>query len=222
MFNNVIFDFDGVMVDSNEIRSEGFRTLYASSTGDKLEAFMNYVRSNHGLSRYSKIKYYYEHVQQQAVKDDAVRQDAERYSQIVAEAVANAREIPGAEAFLAAFTGQFCFALISASDQQELRGICHRRGIDRYFEAILGSPEEKSTNIRNLLRDRSWHPETTVYVGDSVRDFEAASSAGVAFIGFGKENFSLHGKVHAIIENFEQLPSALFVMVRNHELSARA
>lgn len=221
MYRNVIFDFDGVMVDSNEIRIEGFRTLYASESGDKLEVFMKYLRNNHGLSRYRKIRYYYEHVQQQAVKDSTVRQDAERYSYVVAEAVANAPEIPGAEAFLKASAGHFCLALISSSDQQELRGICRRRGIDRYFEAILGSPEEKPTNILNLLRDNGWSREATVYVGDSVSDLEAASSAGVAFIGFGSENFPLSGRDHVIIDNFEQLPPILCGTGRNHELSRR-
>lgn len=210
MYRNVIFDFDGVMVDSNEIRIEGFRTLYASEASDKLEMFMEYVRSNSGLSRYHKIRYYYEHIQQRAVTDGTVQQDAERYSHVVAEAVANAPEIPGATAFLAAFAQYFCFALISASDQQELRKICRRRGIERYFETILGSPEEKSANIRNLLRDNGWHREATVYVGDSVNDLEAASSAGVAFIGFGSENFPLSGRDHVTIDSFAQLEQLLY------------
>lgn len=209
MFSNVIFDFDGVMVDSNEIRNEGFRALYASGPSEDLEIFMEYVQSNHGLSRYSKIKYYYEQVKRQVASDTIVQQDAEHYSQLVAEAVTNAQEISGAEAFLRAFTGKLRLALISASDQRELREICRRRKIDGYFDAILGSPEKKSNNIINLLRDRSWSPAATVYVGDSPNDFDAASSAGIAFIGFGKDNFALSGHDPVTIESFEQLPPIL-------------
>ena len=209
MCRNVIFDFDGVVVDSNEIRIDGFRTLYAAKAGDKIEIFMDYVRSNHGLSRYRKIRHFYASVQRQQVTEEAIQDDAERYSNIVAEAVANAPEIPGAAAFLAAFASRFRFALISSSDQRELRAICRRRGIDRHFEAILGSPEEKAVNIRNLLRDKEWQREVTVYVGDSLSDLEAARVAGVPFIGFGGANFPSPGREDVIIDSFEQLPAIL-------------
>jgi phosphoglycolate phosphatase-like HAD superfamily hydrolase len=215
MYTNVIFDFDGVVVDSNEIRTDGFSTIYASEAGEKLEAFMKYVRSNRGLSRYRRIRYYYEHVLQQAVNDEIVRQDAERYSQIVADAVANAPEIPGAEAFLSNHLEHFGFALVSASDQEELRSICQRRGISKYFKAILGSPEEKPSNIANLLRDHGWSRQTTVYVGDSINDLQAAKSCDVPFIGFGRANFPESEPNHPVIDSFKELPAMLFGANKN-------
>lgn len=209
MYNNIIFDFDGVMVDSNHIRIEGFRTLYATEAGEVPETFMQYARMNGGLSRYRKIQYYYEHIQQRQVAPADIERDAQRYSYIVAGAVANAPEIPGAVAFLESNKHRCHFGLVSASDQSELREICRQRGVDRYFDAILGSPEEKSANIDNLLRDLAWSRGSTVYVGDSVNDREAAGVAGIDFIGFGKENFSMGTRTHLTIDSFEQLQKLL-------------
>ena len=221
MYNNIVFDFDGVMVDSNHIRVEGFRTLYASEAGEALEAFMQYVRMNCGLSRYRKIRYYYEHIQQRQVAPAVIERDAQRYSHIVEGAVANAPEIPGAVAFLESNRYCYHFGLVSASDQNELRGICRQRGIDHYFDAILGSPEEKSANIGSLLRDLGWNRESTVYVGDSVNDREAAGIAGIDFIGFGRGNFSTGAQNHLTIDSFEQLQRSLQHGVEEWGISMR-
>jgi len=209
MYNNIIFDFDGVMVDSNEIRIEGFRKLYATEAGKKLDSFMQYIRLNRGLSRYRKIRYYYECIQHREPTLDEIECDARRYSEIVADAVTNAPEIPGAVGFLESNKYRCHFALVSASDQEELRDICRQRGVDRYFSVILGSPTEKPVNISNLLRDLAWSRESTVYVGDAVNDREAANIAGVDFIGFGKENFLAGDHNHPIVDGFGQLQRLL-------------
>ncbi len=222
MYQNIIFDFDGVIVDSNEIRIEGFRTLYAAEAGDQLDQFMQYVHGNRGLSRYRKIRYYYEQIRGEQVPNDIIERDARRYSHIVAKDVASAPELPGAEAFLAECKRDFRFALVSASDQDELRAICRLRGLDRYFDAILGSPEDKAVNISNLMQDFGWHHRLTVYVGDSTNDRSAASSVGIDFIGFGMGNFPAGERDHAAVDGFVQLRQLLLNRTNNQDILTRA
>ncbi|TAM45955.1 MAG: hypothetical protein EPN55_06995 [Gammaproteobacteria bacterium] len=222
MYQNIIFDFDGVIVDSNEIRIEGFRTLYAAETGDRLDRFMQYVRGNRGLSRYRKIRYYYEQIRGEQAPNELVERDARRYSQIVAKDVACAPELPGAEAFLAECKRDFRFALVSASDQDELRAICRLRGLDRYFDTILGSPEDKAVNIRNLMQNLGWHRRSTVYVGDSSNDRTAADSVGIDFIGFGKDNFQVGERDHEVVDGFAQLRQMLLDRLNNQGALTRA
>lgn len=221
MYQNIIFDFDGVIVDSNEIRIEGFRALYATETGDRLDRFMQYVQGNRGLSRYRKIRYYYEQICGEQASNELIEHDARRYSQIVAKDVASAPEMSGAGDFLAEYGRDFRFALVSASDQDELRAICRLRSLDRYFDAILGSPEDKAVNIRNLMQDLGWHRRSTVYVGDSTNDRNAADSAGVDFIGFGTETFPAGERGHATVDGFVQLRQLLLSRTNNQGISTR-
>jgi len=209
MYKNIIFDFDGVLVDSNQIRVDGFKKMYSKCPPAILDTFIRYVSLNHGFSRYKKIKYYYKELLNQNVTENVVQQDASHYSLLVAKAVEAAKEVPGAEAFLNSARGNFSFALISSSDQRELCQICRHRRIDQYFEAILGSPVEKSLNIINFLEASQWQRNKTVYVGDSVSDFEAASSAGIAFIGFGSTNFHSYDKIFTSVDNFNELSQLL-------------
>lgn len=184
-WTNIIFDFDGVMVDSNMIRAAGFRDLYPDGPVAARAIFNEFIEENPGLSRYRKIRHYHEQILGQPVSDATVEADAARYSEIVLDRVAVSDEIAGAEAFLADHVAAYRMALVSASDQTELRQICERRGISKYFTTILGSPTEKAVNIASVIADSGWRTTETVYVGDSSHDRIAARSADIDFIAFG-------------------------------------
>ena len=85
--------------------------------------------------------------------------------------------------FLKKYFNQFDFAIVSGSDQKELRAVCKGRGIDSFFKMILGSPIEKKDNIATLLSDFKWDRNESLYIGDSNNDLEAAKANNIDFIG---------------------------------------
>ena len=56
---NIIFDFDGVIIDSMRIRSDGFREIFCNYSQQQVEELMEYHNANGGLSRFNKIQYFY-------------------------------------------------------------------------------------------------------------------------------------------------------------------
>ena len=181
-YRYVIFDFDGVLAETNEIRFQGFTELFSDLPGDVMTRFMTFVRANGGLSRYAKIRHLYENILCKPVTDQEVAALARQYSDIVMQKVIRAEAVAGSIDFLAEHKGRFRFAVVSGSDQQELRQVCRARGIGHYFQAILGSPREKKENIVDLLARERWDPRASVYVGDSQNDYHAATGAGIDFI----------------------------------------
>ena len=85
--------------------------------------------------------------------------------------------------FLENYVDHFDFAIVSGSDQAELRRICKKRKIDHFFKSILGSPVEKKDNIAALLSDLNWQHNKSLYVGDSNNDLEAAKANNLDFVG---------------------------------------
>ena len=61
MIKAIIFDFDGVLVESAEIKTEAFRQLF-SSFPDKVHEIVEYHKRNMGISRYVKFRYFYENI----------------------------------------------------------------------------------------------------------------------------------------------------------------
>jgi phosphoglycolate phosphatase-like HAD superfamily hydrolase len=208
-YRYVIFDFDGVLAETNEIRFQGFTELFRDLPDGAMARFMDFVRANGGLSRYGKIRHLYENVLRRPVSEDEVAALAGRYSEIVKQKVIEAEPVEGSLEFLAGQGGRFEFAVVSGSDQDELRQVCRARGINKYFRAILGSPKEKGENLTELLAREGWDRRDSVYVGDSRNDYDAAVETGIDFIGrdSGVMDWSEAGVVH--VASLHELPGAI-------------
>lgn len=180
----IIFDFDGVLVESNHIRTEGFRRLLKSKhyPHEKIGQFILFHEANGGLSRYYKLRYFFEKILKENISNSQLFSLCNEYSTLVKQAVAEAQWVEGAAEFLRDNHLKYKFFIVSGSDQSELREICRIREIDRFVQDILGSPTDKKTNIKSLLHRYNLSPEHTLFVGDSVNDLEAAQSANVRFI----------------------------------------
>jgi beta-phosphoglucomutase-like phosphatase (HAD superfamily) len=56
----IIFDFDGVLVESVDIKTDAFRELFKDYP-QYVDEFAAYHEYNGGVSRFEKIKYFYRH-----------------------------------------------------------------------------------------------------------------------------------------------------------------
>jgi phosphoglycolate phosphatase-like HAD superfamily hydrolase len=182
-YQYIIFDFDGVLVESNEIRFNGFRKLFKSYPQEQVERLVNYARANGGVSRYKKIAYFFSEIRQEPISDESVNKWADQFSKLVEQDIAEAQPVEGSLEFLGKYVDHFDFAIVSGSDQAELRRICKKRKIDHFFKSILGSPVEKKDNIAALLSDLNWQHNKSIYVGDSNNDLEAAKANNLDFVG---------------------------------------
>lgn len=182
-YKYIIFDFDGVLVESNEIRFNGFRKLFKDYPQEQVDQLVKYAKANGGVSRYKKIEFFFNKIRKESISLKSVNHWANQFSELVTEDILEARPVEGSLEFLEKHSNQFDFAIVSGSDQRELREVCKGRGIDSFFKVILGSPTEKQDNIAALLSDFKWARSKSVYIGDSNNDLEAAKTNDIDFIG---------------------------------------
>ncbi len=191
MVLTILFDFDGVIADTNQIRLQGFLDLYNKEHPKRMDAYVDYLEKSHGVSRYEKIRYLYHDILNTDVSEKEVLKDAVSYSKLVKQKIMNATEIEGSTFFLKEYHDKAVLGLISASDGKELIDVCKSRNIDKYFDEIMGSPIKKVDNINTFIKKRGINKNNVVYVGDSLHDEAASYTSGVSFIGFGeKSSFS--------------------------------
>ena len=182
-YKNLVFDFDGVLAETNEIRFNGFRRLFQKFPLHQVDELVAYAKANGGGSRYEKIRYFFQEVRGEPITEERVQVLAAQFSDLVRQEVVDAEPVKGSVEFLKQNVSQFNFALVSGSDQTELRGVCRERGIGHYFKRILGSPVKKKDNLARLLKDLGWKTNETVYVGDSNNDLDASLANRIDFIG---------------------------------------
>lgn len=205
-FKHLIFDFDGVLVESNDIRIEGFRLLFEGYQEDQVKELVKYVSVNGGKSRYEKIEYFFDEIRNTPISNKGIQALAQEYSNLVKQKVINAAPVNGAVDFLYENYSNYDMVIISGSDQEELREICQARKIAHFFLEILGSPVSKNSNMSALLDRRGWNRRLCLLIGDSINDLETAKACGIDFIGrnSGLENWKLINGVVSI-DDFSQL-----------------
>ena len=119
-YQYIIFDFDGVLVESNEIRFNGFRKLFKDYPQEQVEQLIEYAKANGGVSRYKKIEFFFNTIRKEPVSSKSVNHWANQFSELVTKDILEARPVEGSLEFLKKYFNQFDFAIVSDSDQKDI------------------------------------------------------------------------------------------------------
>jgi len=208
----IVFDFDGVIVESAEIKTEAFRRLFAHRPeylDDIVALHERYV----GLDRFSKFAMIYRDVLHQPLAVDEMERLGRRFKSIVEESVTQCEMVKGAQDTLDRFAGRIPLAIVSGTPQGELDAITERRKLRRYFTAMLGSPPGKPDLISRLLGKYHWRPQHVVMVGDGLTDLEAAQANAIGFIGRVRAERNPFPQGTSVIADLTHLPGAIAALL---------
>lgn len=181
MIKAIIFDFDGVILESADIKTKAFRELFAAYP-KKNNAIVLYHLKNKGISRYVKFRYIYEQILNQDLSKDKEIELGIRFSQIVFQKILKAPFVVGAKEFLDKNNNRFQFFIASGTPEEELHKIVSAKGLGKYFKEIHGSPKKKTDIINDLVGRYSFVKNEVVYIGDAQSDRISAEEARIFFI----------------------------------------
>lgn len=180
-FEVLVFDFDGVIVDSVHIKEQGFRELYKDAGTEIQNKVGEFHLANGGMDRISKIAHIEKKFFEHTPPDEFLMKKADEFSQIVKKKVIDSREIPGAIAFVKKYNSKIPCVINSATPTRELVEIIAAKGWKKHFERILGSPEPKDNNLRAIINDYQVSPSSILFFGDAISDYNAAKKNHVNF-----------------------------------------
>ena len=187
-FEAVFWDFDGVILNSNSIRDNGFLDVLKEFPTDQVERLMQFHQSNGGLSRYVKFRYFFEEIRGEIISNAEVTHWANRFSEIMRELLVNEKLLIGETlACIRKYHTKIPMHIVSGSDQEELRYLCSAMHINKYFKSINGSPKPKIKWVKDLMVQYEYNAKNCVLIGDSKNDFDAAKSNGLSFFGINNK-----------------------------------
>lgn len=180
-FDFAVFDCDGVLLDSNAVKTDAFRHALAGFPLKKVQQLVAYHRQHGGVSRYDKFRYFFNTL----VGNDDEEQyklALERFKAYCQRELANAPIVPGVAEFLGSLKEQnLPMFVVSGSDQNELRAILKKKQLSHYFQEVLGSPVSKRDNLELLLAEHDLRGRG-VFFGDARLDFDIATEQGLEFV----------------------------------------
>ncbi|MGM5483423.1 MAG: HAD family hydrolase, partial [Nanobdellota archaeon] len=189
IIKNILFDFDGVILDSMNVRDIGFKEIFKQYPKEKIDKLIKFHRTNGGLSRFVKIKYFYENILKKDITKEKINELANEFSKIMRlELIKQKYLIKETINFIKNNHKKYNLHIVSGSEHNELNYLCENLNISKYFLSINGSPTSKDILIKNIIINKNYKKNETILIGDSINDYNAAKENNINFYGFNNEN----------------------------------
>lgn len=179
-YSTLVFDCDGVVLDSNEVKTRAFYKTTLPYGESAAQAMVDHHVANGGISRYKKFAFFLDEIAC-GRNGPGLNSLLDTYASHVREGLLLCNLASGIDA-LRSKTPDARWLIVSGGDQVELRDIFTQRCIADWFDGgIFGSPDTKIEILeRELVSGNIQTP--ALFLGDSKYDHQAASTAGLDFV----------------------------------------
>ncbi|MFA5903857.1 MAG: HAD family hydrolase [Desulfobacula sp.] len=182
----VVFDCDGVLIESNAVKTMAFGQTVEEFGPEAMDRLMNYHREHGGISRFKKFEWFYSEVVKAPLSDEMMDILCDRFTQFCIDAVLDAPMVAGARESLDFLSGKLPLFVASGTPEKELQDILIQRGLAPYFKRIHGTPPEKQYLLERIIRENGLDASKVLMVGDAVADLKAAQYCNTLFYGRGE------------------------------------
>lgn len=198
MIKVIFFDFDGVIVESVDIKTQAFARLFNHEGKDAVKEIVYYHLENAGVSRYDKFRYIYREILKRPLGEEEFHGLCRQFAGYVVDGVVKAPYVKGAQEFLVLFSYEYKCFIVSATPEEEMREIAMKRGIAGFFKGIYGAPDKKADIVRRTLEEEGISGADSLYIGDAVSDYNAAGDNAVNFIARVNRNEHIFAGINCI------------------------
>lgn len=177
-YNSFIFDFDGVILDSNNIKRNALaNAVEGILSKKKASEFVNYFISLNGVPREEKIAKF--------VPEEHYKYVLKRYEDIINVELKNAQLISGVRDFIHAIAQlKKNMIVLSGGTQTEVINLLKERELLENFDGVLGGPKNKEENLKGIKLEKP-----VLYFGDSKVDYLVSKKNNFDFVFvFGASN----------------------------------
>lgn len=180
-YKTLVFDCDGVILDSNRVKTRAFYNAALPYGVDAAQAMVDYHVSHGGVSRYKKFEYFLKNIVPVGAVGPALDQLLTNYAHEVHEGLLNCEVATGLER-LRELTPGVRWLVASGGDQRELRELFEIRDLAKLFDGgVFGSPDDKADIVVREIQCGNILPPA-LFIGDSRYDHIVATNNTLDFV----------------------------------------
>ncbi len=189
---NIIFDFDGVIINSHKIKSLAFFYIfrvYGKTIGLRAR---KYHLDNIGKSRYLKFKHIIKNIQKSKITQKKLHYLDKKFDNFLQKKLKKMTPSKNLILFLKNKKNKRKMFISTGTPKNKIIKILKEKNLIKYFSKVYGSPKSKNNHIKEIKKNG----ERTLFIGDSFEDYQAAKFSNVEFIlKINSENVNLRKKI---------------------------
>ncbi len=179
-----VFDCDGVLLDSNQLKSKAFRLTLENYPKNLVDDFISYHELHGGISRHIKFEYFLKNILKKQNFQVELKVLLDKFSLFSTQLlIKDAKLIPGIKDLLKKLNKERKYIIVcSGTEEYDLKRILAAKKIDHYFSEIYGSPKTKNEILSTALTNYKNSPMRGIFFGDALLDYEVAKKNAFDFI----------------------------------------
>lgn len=182
--NCILFDFDGVIADTLDLKASIFREIYKKMECNSLQ--LKYVEKFHlangGISRNNKFKHFHKKFFNVNISYYQINKLSKLFSQIFKK---NIKKIKIVKGFISAIKkikkNKFKIFIISSATKNDIRLILKKNNVS-LFDDILDNKKSKIKHLENIKKKYSINYNEMLFIGDSNEDYSVSKLKKISFI----------------------------------------
>lgn len=209
MYDLLLFDFDGVLFNTNKVKTRAFELSLKDYPADKVVQFIDYHEKNGGISRHLKFKYFFEEILQSPNSKTQQNKAVDDFAMHCEQLQKDAQPLPGVAQFLSqAASMNIPMAICSGGNTNEISFLLKKFKLDHYFTHIWGNEKTKTEHAEQSIQG---HYHKVYFFGDARYDMEVAEAFGFSFcFMFGVSDWPIGKDIsvtngHLSVEDFRYL-----------------
>ena len=211
-----VFDCDGVLLDSNGVKTQAFREVAMRYGVEIADEVVRHHLEHGGISRHVKLRRIFDELLHRPDEPGEFDELLRRFATASRRGLESAAVEPDAAALLAELADAgHVLHVVSGGLEEEVRWVLDRKRLGKYFTSVRGSPTTKWQHVDDLVAHRS-AASPAVLVGDSREDLRVALEHGLTavFVSQWSEFHDWSQYVHSHpsivhVENLGELQSRL-------------
>lgn len=178
-YKAIVFDFDGVVVESNQIKRDLFFEIWGEYRDDStVESALNL-----GGSRYEIIQRIYNQLIPKNLHSERSYEDyIDKYTTISQELISALKVNVTLKNMLEKYHNHKLLFINSATPRATLKKICKNLKIEKYFDGIYGVEVDKVQNFIDIFHKHDLQASEVLFYGDMKSDELVANSLNIDFI----------------------------------------
>ena len=177
-FDQIIFDFDGVILNSHNVKTQAFYKIFKKYGKKIATKSKSYHVKNAGISRYVKFKYILKYFVKKKISNNEINNLSLEFKKICLEKIKKLKISKKLLKFLITNYKVHSFFISTGTPQKEIENILKLKKINKYFEKVYGSPATKVQHIKKIKKKNS----KTLYIGDSYEDYISSKKTNIKFL----------------------------------------
>ena len=213
----IIFDFDGVIVDSADLKDRAWFQIFADY--DSLDhdfgirSIIEKAKEKYSQgrgSRFNILREIFTNLKLPATRLDGLIEDySQKYNKLVQEGINQRNVSPETEGVLKSLFQKYPLYINSATPTENLQESLEHLKLNHYFRGCFGQPASKVDNLRRITQNEGVVASEVLFIGDSPGDYQAAEEFQCHFIALANKFNQWPEGNFKIIHSLNQIESEL-------------